>query len=191
MSATGTRAKRKPAKDPGVRARHEQRGIEHRERAKQILRMLLDGHTYRDVGERFSLSHTQIQRIEAATLREITAPDAARMRDRHMARCEEVFRTWYHRALGYTDDQGVKHTPDEYAVDRILRVLAREAKLLGLDAPEKVEVAGSEIVLRITGSGEQTPPAIAACPPAEEVGPAPEALMLGAGEPAGSEEATP
>lgn len=54
----------------------------------------------------------------------------------HLARAEALLETYLPRALGPVTASGARETPNREAADIVLKVLDREAKLLGLDPKE-------------------------------------------------------
>ena len=60
-------------------------------------------------------------------------PHTPKYRQLHHARINQLLIYWWPRAQD-----------DHVALDRVLRLLEREAKLLGLDAPAKQEISGPD-----------------------------------------------
>lgn len=99
------------------------------------MRLRVLGATYAQIGERLGISKQAAHEYvttELALLRAQTAEAAEQVRDLELARLDAVLVPQLKAAI--EGSQG--------AVDRVLRIQERRAKLLGLDAPTKSEVGG-------------------------------------------------
>lgn len=116
------------------------------ERHAQAAEMRSRGMTYQAIGDALGISkqsaHEAVQRVLAETLRE-PAEHLRTMELDKLDRAERVAHgvlearhpvLYQGKDTGYEDD-----APKLAAIDRLLRVAERRARLLGLDAPEKVE----------------------------------------------------
>lgn len=119
-----------------------QRRVQMEHRRVLVSALLLSGRTYRQISEQ--LGH---QGIEAAP--NTVANDVREIRriwreeftqaymehaSQHLALLHAMKRTLVPKVLD-------PNKPNLWAVDRVLGILDREAKLLGLDAPSKIEVS--------------------------------------------------
>lgn len=101
------------------------------EQQAECYRLQLEGLSVREIAKRVGLSHGTVQNRISAHASSIVQPLAEQVRERHL----EQIREW----LAKLNEQ-IKR---DYAVARNVevgtRLLEREAKLLGIDAPEKVD----------------------------------------------------
>lgn len=107
------------------------------ERQKAALALALKGLTRREIGEQLGVSHSTIVQDIKAALRDIPKEEADTLRAKESARLDKLQAAVWDRALdGYL-----------YAVDRAVKIIDRRAKLLGLDAPQQVEVSSGDVDL--------------------------------------------
>src|SRR5690348_15954092 len=105
---------------------------EQLDREKKALQLRKAGASYRAIGEQLSISHEQVRRdVEQALsyIRDDVAQDARKLRDLELARLDD----WLMRL-----DTKLRNG-DERAIMTALRISERRSKLLGLDAPVKVQ----------------------------------------------------
>lgn len=129
------------------------------ERDAQACRMVVEGHTYEEIARVLGYSdrgkaHTAVQRALTLTMRE----PADEVRKIHLARLQEMYKTAREIMVSshYAVQNGkVVHLdgtpvlddmPKLAAIDRMLRVLEREAKLLGIDAAKQIEIISLDAV---------------------------------------------
>ena len=107
------------------------------ERRDTVMKLVLEGFTYRQIEARTGFSRGTIGRDIHARLEAAAAecPHTKRYRQLHRARINQLLMWWWDKAA---EDLG--------ALDRVLRILEREAKLLGLDKPQELQHSG-EIAL--------------------------------------------
>lgn len=105
------------------------------ERRLRALELRKGGATYRQIGERLGVSEAQAHRDVCralAGLQKLCEAEAEVVRTLEIARLDALLVPMMRQAL-----QG-----NQGAVDRVLRIAERRAKLLGLDAPVRQEVTG-------------------------------------------------
>lgn len=110
------------------------------QRRKKVLSMRLAGATYRETAEALGISPSTVQKDINAELKEIPKWRADELRHVEERRLNRLQRAIWPRAL-----EG-----DLPAFDRVLRVMERRAKMLGLDMPQRVEVTGVDVDLDTT-----------------------------------------
>ncbi len=95
--------------------------------------MALAGASCREIGKRLDVHHSTVARDIKARLAEMSkwCPSTATYRELHRQRIEKLLTTWWLRAL-----------EDNQALEAVIRLLSREAKLLGLDEPNRLEHSG-------------------------------------------------
>ena len=143
LTHTNDKASRRPTKAVNKEQLEKRRLAE--------LEMRLAGVQYRQIAEHFGVDvHTAWDDIQWAmqptrnTLDEVG--EKARRLD--LWRLDRLLRALWPRAVGARAT-----SPDDFAVDRVLKILDRRARLLGLDAPSQHEMVGdTEIVLQVVGT---------------------------------------
>jgi len=129
------------------------RTIEHAEQDAAAARLRARGMTYEQIATELDYCDRAAARaaVERALVATVTEP-AAEVRQMELARLDEMYRAAlavlerrhfavshgkivYHGVTPLEDDGPVLQ-----AIDRMIRIMERRAKLLGLDAPTKVEV---------------------------------------------------
>jgi len=150
------------------------RTIEHAEQDAAAARLRARGMTYEQIATELDYCDRAAARaaVERALVATVTEP-AAEVRQMELARLDEMYRaalavlerrhlTVSHGKIVYVggmpvlDDRGnvtyVGGEPLEddgpvlQAIDRMIRIMERRAKLLGLDAPTKVEVITLDVI---------------------------------------------
>ncbi len=109
------------------------------ERRDTVMKLVLEGFTYRQIEARTGFSRGTIGRDIHARLESAAAecPHTKKYRELHRLRINQLLlRLWPMAMEG-----------DLSAVDRVLRLLEREAKLLGLDKPQELQHSG-EVALQ-------------------------------------------
>lgn len=112
-----------------------QRRIAAKERWTEALVMRRRGMTFERIGEVMGCGKQSAHRMITAAmkeLRETCHEEAAVVRELELQRLDAMFETAYQQATGADD----AHYLD--AIDRVLKIMDRRAKLLGLDAPAKI-----------------------------------------------------
>ena len=105
------------------------------EKRQQALDLRLAGGSYREIGQQIGISHVQAyRRVDAALseLHKLQMQKAEKLREIELERLEKM-----HEALWPKVRNG-----DEKAVRALVAVMDRRAKLLGLDAPTRMQVTG-------------------------------------------------
>ena len=118
-----------------------QRRIEAKERAKKALELRKKGLRYEAIAQ--TLGYSSRGDAHKAVMKELNLlakeclEEAAQVRDLELQRLDALYLKAWEAVEG----------GDLPAIDRCLRVQERRAKLLGLDAAEKVNVSATEIII--------------------------------------------
>jgi hypothetical protein len=113
------------------------------ERRKQALELRKAGFTYQQIADQLGFTRTAAYKTVKVALDDINQnikDEAATVRTLELERLDRLWVEMYRRAKG--GDYG--------AVDRCLRIQERRSKLLGLDAPQKVEQEITDHVIHVT-----------------------------------------
>lgn len=106
------------------------------------------GYDYAAIGKRLGIEPTQafaIVKAEILRRREMQTEDLQVVRDIELARLDQLYlKAW----------SSIRAMPDPKMIEAALKIQARRAELLGLDAPKKHEVNG-EIAVEVKGKIEQ------------------------------------
>ena len=116
------------------------RRLQANERRRQALELRAAGYTFKDIADHLGYAGpSEAYRSVMAGLKMTLQEPADEVRKLEIGRCN--------RLLNAIWEKGIKG--DYGAIDRILKILERRARYLGLDAPEKraVVVATTEIKL--------------------------------------------
>lgn len=128
------------------------------ERREKAWELRLKGWNYREIGRELGVSHVTAYHDINAVLEQVrkdTAEDAEKWRSVSIARIEAALKV-VHDALaaelldpetGMNIPATENHDIRLKALDRLIKLEERKAKLLGLDAPAKVEAKVSEVTL--------------------------------------------
>ena len=111
------------------------KAAQREERRDRVMSLVLSGLSIRGIVHQTGISHGTVQRDIHARLKAAAAecPHTDQYRQIHQQRINQLFMSWWNRAQD-----------DLAALDRVLRLLDREAKLLGLDAPAKQQITGPD-----------------------------------------------
>lgn len=123
--------------------------IADRQRQQEAVRLRLRGYTWQEVADQVGYSSRQAaQRGAAALLDRIETEDVAAYRAVEEARLDLVWRKQLEHLEQFRPSQsGVGLSAVASAVSALVRVSERRSKLLGLDAPTKVDVGASDVDL--------------------------------------------
>ncbi|PSK95792.1 hypothetical protein CLV30_12844 [Haloactinopolyspora alba] len=97
-----------------------------RERMAQVLDLREAGGSYRAIAKQLNISHEQVAQDLSDALTEITREPAERVRDMELDRLDAMLLGLWSRA----------RRGDLGAVDRVIKLMDRRAKYLGLDTPD-------------------------------------------------------
>lgn len=104
--------------------------IAARERARKALELRKAGAQYVDIATALGYAdHSGARRAVERALARLTAEPAAELRQIEVLRLDRMLQALWEQAV--KGNQG--------AIDRVLKIAERRAKLLGLDAPEKLQ----------------------------------------------------
>ncbi len=110
-------------------------------RRPKSLDMRIGGLSYRDIGRQLGVSY-ETARIDVKTILKETLDEAKEeaeeLRQIEVERLDILWNKWFARAIGSKE---LKIMPDKDAALRCLQIMKRRAELLGLDMPQKHEVA--------------------------------------------------
>lgn len=109
--------------------------LQGQERAQAAVALRLKGETYGEIGKALGISAPSAYRAVARSLKRViakTSEDADELRTLELQRLDKLLLALWPRASKGNDA----------AVDRVLRVMERRAKLKGLDAPVQVSGPG-------------------------------------------------
>lgn len=114
---------------------------ERMERRRQVLALKIAGASYPEIAEALdiavSTAHNDVQRA----LRDIPKDEADELRTIELSRLDRMQRELWAEAMK-KEIPLVARLP---LMDRILKLIDRRAKMLGLDSPTQVEVTGADI----------------------------------------------
>lgn len=125
---------------PKPQNRDFDRNAEQRETDRQALDLKIQGISYRAIAKSqqcsHSVAHDRVMRALEWS-RKHMAHKAQDWVDMMLAKLDKLEGPLFRRALGVNDD-GTRGEPDYEAIEKILKIMARQAKLLGLDKPIKI-----------------------------------------------------
>lgn len=110
------------------------RKIKHQEQALDLRRA---GHSYAAIGRKIGLSKSRAHELVQVGLESARAQISASaddLRSEEIARLDGMLKTLYPKAA----------KGDVAAIDRVLKIGERRAKLLGLEAPVRIETTGRD-----------------------------------------------
>ena len=127
-----------PSKSPGTKIRVE-------DRRDRVMAMAVAGKSARGIAKVLGLSHVTISRDIKFRLKHAASsnPATERYRELHRQRIEILLEAWWSKATDATDRRNLE------VLDRMTKLLERQAKLLGLDkdpgAPQDPDEKGTSI----------------------------------------------
>lgn len=107
--------------------------MEREEERKKALQLRLAGATYAEIGEAMGCGTSAARMRIRGALSDICAEERSQLRSIEVARLDRLQRSCWTAALA----------GDLAAIDRSVKIIDRRAKLLGLDAPQQLEVAST------------------------------------------------
>lgn len=120
-----------------------QKKHEMAQRSKQAIQLKLAGASYPEIAEALGVSlstaHGDVQRA----LRDIPREEALLLRQVEAARLDRLGRELWKDAI----DKDVNIIQRLPLIDRLLKLSDRRSKLLGIDAPQSVEISGVDLDL--------------------------------------------
>src|SRR5699024_1010607 len=114
--------------------------FERAERKKNAVELRLAGASYRDIGNALGCSTVTAMNDCKEALAEIPMQQADEMRTVELSRLDRLQRAVWGKAI----------KGDLQAVDRAIKIIDRRAKLLGLDAPQQVQITANAVDLDAT-----------------------------------------
>lgn len=114
--------------------------FERAERKKNAVELRLAGASYRDIGNALGCSTVTAMNDCKEALAEIPMQQADEMRTVELSRLDRLQRAVWGKAI----------KGDLQAVDRAIKIIDRRAKLLGLDAPQQVQITANDVDLDAT-----------------------------------------
>lgn len=124
----------------GAAAKSSVRRIRTTEKTLKALELRKRGMNYTQIGEKLGCARNTACRYvlsELENLADKCREEAVHVRDLELQRLDELYLVAW-KAIAEGSDLG--------AIDRCLRIMERRAKLLGLDAAEKVEHSGDLVI---------------------------------------------
>ena len=106
------------------------KALELQHRKKEALQLRLEGKTYTEIAEHMGKSVSTVHGYVTGSLAEVTKEDAQQLRDVEAARLDALQHAIWDKAID----------GDLSAIDRVIKIIDRRARLLGLDAPQQVAV---------------------------------------------------
>ena len=101
-------------------------------RRLKALDLRLAGASYRQIGAQLGVSHTQASKDVKAMLREMATEPAAEVRQQELTRLDKLMLAHWPTAI----------RGDIRATTMVLQIMDRRARLLGLDAPQRIDITG-------------------------------------------------
>jgi hypothetical protein len=124
----------------GAAAKTSVRRIRTTEKTLRALELRKRGMNYTQIGEKLGCARSTACRYvlsELENLADKCREEAAHVRDLELQRLDDLYLIAYRAIIDGNDLAGI---------DRCLRIMERRAKLLGLDAAEKVEHSGDLVI---------------------------------------------
>jgi predicted transcriptional regulator len=124
----------------GAAAKSSVRRIRTTEKTLKALELRKRGMNYTQIGEKLGCARSTACRYvlsELENLADKCREEAVHVRDLELQRLDELY------LVAYAEVEDGNDLP---AIDRCLRIMERRAKLLGLDAAEKVEHSGDLVI---------------------------------------------
>lgn len=110
------------------------------DRERQVLELRRTGATWDAIAQvvGYASPASAYKAYQRAMTRTLQQP-ADELREAEIDRLDRLMRAYWQEAIGSRDERGVVTAGNIRAADFILRVIDRRAKLLGLDAPQKIQ----------------------------------------------------
>jgi predicted transcriptional regulator len=105
----------------------DEKEVERAKRAALVLEMRREGMTYEAIGEAVGIAKQNASKIVKNALAKVEIAPALELLKLETERLDELQAVFYPKAI----------KGDVFAADRVLAIMDRRAKLLGLNAPEK------------------------------------------------------
>lgn len=99
------------------------------DREREIVELRTEGYVWREIAERVNMSTAGVYKAYNRAMTRVIAPSIEEHRELEMDRLDNLQRTYWQPAVN----------GNLRAADFVLRVIDKRAKLLGLDAPMKVQ----------------------------------------------------
>ena len=117
------------------------------ERERRAVEMRTAGATYREIGEELGVNPSSAFRMVRRALDRVPAEAVGDLRSLQLVRLEELWR----KLAGILEEAADNPERQFRTIDTMLKVLVREARLMGLDAPPKrvVEVVTDELLQKL------------------------------------------
>ncbi len=107
------------------------RSISAAEKKEKAIRLRLGGLSFAEIGRQLGVSRTMAFKYINSELKELAAKathSAEQLRQMELLRLDKLTTSLWLKAAG----------GDVYAIDRVLKIMERRAKLTGIDGPQKV-----------------------------------------------------
>lgn len=120
-----------------ITGHHPDKEVARAERRKRVLVARLRGDSFRTIAEREKISTSTAHADMSTALADIPRQEADELRQQEEERLNALQAAYWEAALSGNLE----------AADRVLRIIDRRARLLGLDAPQRMEIAAGDVDL--------------------------------------------
>lgn len=126
------------------------------ERRHRALELRLQHRSYPEIAADLGVDlHTAWDYVQWILKHEAGSEDAEMMRALEVRRIDMLCAGIWSRAAGKKGkaaDGSEDEPPDDFAIDRWAKLSKRRGELTGIDAPEKHEIMGAEVILEVVGT---------------------------------------
>ena len=144
--------------DPNSKPGRHGRKRPQTQQSARVIKLKQDGRTFDEIGAELGISRATAHRRFYAGLRHIVEPEVAAYRAEHVKRlameraivCDILAARHVTISNGKVLPEYEDDGPTLAAIDRLLKIDEREARLLGLDSAAKVELGGG-VTYQIVG----------------------------------------
>jgi AraC-like DNA-binding protein len=137
--ASGPGAALKFFGDEAVDAVRSERYLSHKQLAAQVIQLRLSGHSYDEIAQYLGLSKRRVQRIVERELSRSFREPTELLLQLELDRLDALQRAYWDAAIA----------GDGEAADRVLRIMDRRARYLGLDRQDTVQEDLGKAVLKL------------------------------------------
>lgn len=113
--------------------------IETAQRHAEWFKLRLAAKSYREIAELHGVHHSTVQEAISRRLKETLAEPANELRELELGRLDALIDTAWTEATSLTATDGKEHGTKLAYMEQVRKLLADRRKMLGLDAPSKVQ----------------------------------------------------